>query len=164
MHVEKYSLLCYLQDDYFSYIAQGVRIMRRTVLPAILLFLALTLGCGGGGSSEPVNSIKIENVDLASATLGASTTVTITVSYDLRTADSAVINYCYAEPFSDRWAGCPVPIADIPVSRGKETIPITSAATFTGTKYLHVFLVPSPNFDSAVGVVSDVQTITIPFP
>lgn len=134
--------------------------MRRTVLPAVLLFLALAPGCGGGG--EPVNSIKIESVTPASVSAG----FTVTVSYDLQTADSAVIGHCYLTYFSDRrsdsWMGCPEPIAGstgIAVSRGQGTITITDTEVFTGTRDLCVFLVPNQDPNSAVGVASDVQTV-----
>jgi len=150
----------------FSNPAQGARIMRRTVLPAVSLFLALALGCGGCGSSEPANSIKIESVTPASAGAG----FTITVSYDLQTADSAAIyhSWCESSYFGDRsgdiWMGCPASITDVAVSTGQGTTTITVTEVFTGTRDLWVILMPNQDSNSAVGVVSDVQTITVPFP
>ena len=142
--------------------------MRRPVIIPVLLFLALALGCGGGGSSEPVNSIKIESVTPASATAGVSTDLTITVSYDLQTSDSAVIDYCFSDNyFSDRlgdyWIGCPKPITDgstgITVNRGKGTITIPDTKPFTGANLLYVFLIPNQASDSAVGAAIDVQAV-----
>jgi len=136
--------------------------MRRTVFAAVLFFLALAPGCGGGGSSEPVNSIKIESFTPASPTPGNNT---ITVSYDLQTADSAVIDHCYLEPFSNRWMGCQVPIGGstgMSVNRGKRTLTITDTETVTGSKLLYVVLVPNGDYNSTVGVVSDVYPITVP--
>ncbi len=165
MDVEKFTLLCYLQQVRFSYITQGVRTMRRTVLPAVLLFLALAPGCGGGG--EPVNSIKIESVTPASVSAG----FTVMVSYDLQTADSAAIyhSWCESSYFGDRsggsWMGCPEPIAgstDTTVSRGQGTRTITVTEAFTGTRNLWVSLMPNQDPNSAVGVASDVHTITVP--
>jgi hypothetical protein len=142
--------------------------MRRTVLPAVLLFLALTHGCGGGGSSEPVNSIKIESVTHALAADGQSTDFTITVSYDLQTADTAAIYHSWCEPsyFGDRagdsWMGCPASITDETVSRGTGTRTITVTESLAITRDLYVILMPNQDSNSAVGVASDVQTIMVP--
>lgn len=140
--------------------------MQRSAVAAVLLFLALAPGCGGGGSSEPVNGIKIERVTSTPAADGISTTFIITVSYDLQTAESAVITHCYLPYFGnqagDGWMGCPVPITGItgtPVSRGQRTITITDTKAVTSTSDLRVILVPDQNSNSTVGVVSDVQTI-----
>ena len=79
-----------------------------------------------------------------------------------RPLDSAFIDYCFSK-FSDRssdyWIGCPVPIARIPVSRGKETIPIPGAENPNGYNFLYVFLVPNQASDSSAGVAIDVQPV-----
>jgi len=143
--------------------------MRRTVFTAVVLFLTLTFGCGGG-SSDPVNSIKIKSVTPASVVSGVTTTFTITVSYDLQTADNAVIDHCYAVPFSDRGGGCPatitdgsvgIPVNGVTVRRGKGTITIIDAETFTATTILYMSLVPNQDYTSAVGVASDEYMINI---
>jgi hypothetical protein len=142
--------------------------MRRTVLPAVSLFLVLALGCGGCGSSEPVNSIKIESVTPATAAPGVPATFTVTVSYDLQTADSAAIyhSWCESSYFGDRWSdiwmGCPASITDITVSRGQGTRTITVTEAFTGARDLWVILMPNQDSNSAVGVASDEQTIPVP--
>ena len=150
--------------------------MARTYFTSALLFLALALGCGGGGSSEPVDSVTIASVTSAPAADGVSTDYTITVSYELQTADNAVIDHCYEDPFSDRWTGCPIPIGGITgisVDRGTGTITTNDTEAFTGTKLLYVVLVPGqdssslelvPGQDltSVVGAVTDVQMITVP--
>lgn len=143
--------------------------MRKTVFPAALLFLPLVLGCGGG-SSDPVNSIKIKSVTPAAVVSGVTTTFTITVSYDLQTAESAVIDPCNAEFFGDRWTGCPALITDgsagipangVTVRRGKGTITIAVAEIFTATSPLYMSLVPNQDYTSAVGVVSDEYMIMV---
>jgi len=143
--------------------------MRKTVFTAVLLFLAMAFGCGGG-SSDPVNSIKIESVTPASVVSGVTTTFSITVSYDLRTAESAVIDPCNAVFFGDRWMGCPalitdgsagIPVNGVTVRRGKGTITIADVETFTAANPLYMSLVPNQDYTSAVGVVSDQYMIIV---
>jgi hypothetical protein len=132
--------------------------MQRSSIIAGLLFLALAPGCGGSGSSGSPNSIKIESV-----TASAASGFTATVSYDLQTAESAVIAHCYlpylGDQAGDSWLGCPLSFIDAPVGRGKGTITITDWEPFTGTKNLCAILMPNQYPNSTVGVVSDVQTI-----
>lgn len=107
-------------------------IMRKKVVSAAVFALALTLGCGGG-SSEPANSIKIESISPDSANAGESTTFTITVSYNLQTADSGVIDYCFSGAFfGDRWQGCPASISGRTVNRGGGAIIIEDTEVLTG--------------------------------
>jgi hypothetical protein len=136
--------------------------MRRIVFTAALFFLALAPGCGGG-SSAPVNTIKIENITPASARFGESTTFAITASYDLQTAYSAVIDYCFSEGFfSDRPPGCTAPItsAGITVNRGRGTITIKDTRILTETSRLSLFLFPIQDSNTE-NVASDVKEITV---
>lgn len=129
--------------------------MRKKVFIAAVFALAITLGCGGG-SSEPVNSIKIESISPESANAGESTTFTITVSYNLQTADSGVIDYCFSGAFfGDRWQGCPVSIPGITVSRGRGTITFEDTQVLTETSDLSVFLRVTDD------ATSDVQTVNV---
>jgi hypothetical protein len=48
------------------------------------------------------------------------------------------------------------------VGRGTGTMTIPDTEIFMGTKLLNVILIPDQDSNSAVGVASDVQTITVP--
>ena len=154
----------------FIYLAWSEKV-RRTAIISIILMLTLVLGCGGSGTSEPINSIKIESI--TPATQEVNTTFTITVSYDLQTADKAAIMHCFSDYYfgdraSDYWIGCPMPISDgadgtgsagIAVYKGQGTMTITGTRTLDSQKFLYVHLVPNSTSTPIVGIVSDARTI-----
>lgn len=127
-------------------------------LLAMAVPVLLAVGCNNGSAPAPgVDSVTINSISPSIVSAGTTTTFTITVSYNLRSRQSGVINCSFQSGSSDfdleKYAQ--------PVTHGSGTVSIVVPKTLLESNTVRVLLSEYPHPMPWSPLVQSRQTITV---